>query len=283
MTRVHFPRIGSLLIDDRGFIRLENRPLALPIPDLENDEVPLDITRSQTYYTVDAYVDALLSCHDSRLQYPLNAVNGHGDCVSQMCAMVLMRALRHKFFQAKLNHGPFTPVHTDLHASNILVDDHWNVTCFIDLEWTAVLPLEFIQPPHWLTAKAVDEIDVDEYNKVREDFMEIFEGEERRVGRQNDNVRCSAIMNATWKLGTFWYVLALQSPTGLHSLLYDRIQSRFHEMDESKTEFYISIYPFWTENANDFIRKKVRDKAVYDKKLWEVFNPDQNCSLEQAA
>lgn len=281
MTRVRFPRIGSFVIDDRGLVRLENRPLTLEIQDLENDGIPLDIPRSCTYYTVDAYVNALLSCHDRRLQHQPNAVNDAGDCVSQMCALVLLRALRPQLFDSMLNRGPFAPVLTDLNFNNIIVDDDWNVTCIIDLEWTAVLPLEFIRTPRWLTSQAVDEIDVDRYNMLREEFMEIFANEERRLGLHDDEFRCSSIMNKTWELGTFWYVLALQSPTGLHPLLYDRIQPRFHKMDENSTEFYLSIYPHWTENANAFIKKKVQDRSAYDGKLWEVFNGHSNCYTEQ--
>ena len=272
MTRVHFPRIGSFIINDQGLIRLENRPLTLEIQDLENDGIPLNVPRARTYCTVDAYVDALLSCHDSRLQHQPNAVNDAGDCVSQMCALVILRALHPRFFDPKLNHGHFAPSLTDLNFNNMIVDDDWNVTCIIDLEWTAVLPLEFIRTPRWLTNQAVDEVDVDQYNKLREEFMEIFETEERRLGRYNDNFRCSSIVNTTWKLSTFWYVLALQSPTGLHTFLNDRIQPRFHKTDEDSTDFYLSLYPYWTENANAFIQKKVQDKITYDKTLWEVFN-----------
>jgi hypothetical protein len=31
-------------------------------------------------------------------------------------------------------HGPFPLQLTDLHASNIFVDEDWNITCLIDLE-----------------------------------------------------------------------------------------------------------------------------------------------------
>ncbi len=271
MTRIHYHRVGSFIIDDQGLLRLENRHLTLEIQDLENDGIPLDIPRGRTFCTADAYVDALLSCHDSRLQHQPNAVNDAGDCVSQMCALVLLRALRPRFFDPKLNHGPFAPVLTDLNVHNIFVDDDWNVTCIIDLEWTAVLPLEFIRTPRWLTSQAVDEINVDNYNVSREEFMGIFEKEEGYLGRCDDNFRCSSIVNRTWTLGTFWYVLALQSSTGLHTLLYDRIQPRFHKVDEDSTDFYISTYQYWTENANAFIKKKVEDKIAYDEKLCEVF------------
>lgn len=31
---------------------------------------------------------------------------------------------------------------TDLHGSNILVDDRWNVTAIIDLEWICARPIK---------------------------------------------------------------------------------------------------------------------------------------------
>jgi len=283
MTRIHYYRVRSFIIDDQGLLGLENRPLTLEIQDLENDGIPLDTPRGRTFCTVDAYVDTLLSCHDSRLQYQPNAVNDAGDCVSQMCALVLLRALRPRFFDPKLNHGPFAPVLTDLNVHNIFVDDDWNVTCIIDLEWAAVLPLEFIRTPRWLTSQAVDEIDVDHYNVSREEFMGIFEKEEGCLGRYDDNFRCSSIVNRTWTLGTFWYVLALQSSTGLHPLLYDRIQPRFHKVDEDSTDFYLSTYHYWAEDANAFIKKKVQDRIAYDKKLREVFDGHPNYYAKRAA
>lgn len=294
MARVHLPRIGSFLIDNQGYIRLENRPLTLDVQDLENNCIPLGIPRDRIYSTVDAYVDSLLSYHDNRLRYQPNAVNDAGDCATQMCALVLMRALRQQFFDTKLNHA-FAICLTDLNINNILVDNDWNITHIIDLEWSAVLPLEFIRTPHWLTNQAVDEINVDEYSQLREEFMAIFEGEERNLAMDKGNFRCSSILNATWALGTFWYVLALQSLTGLHPLLYERIMPHFdktrgrefwksHDLWKSHsfwksaefwndTEFYLDVYPYWTKDAKGFIRQKVEDKKTYDEELREVFDP----------
>ncbi|KAJ0127283.1 Uncharacterized protein HZ326_29615 [Fusarium oxysporum f. sp. albedinis] len=48
---------------------------------------------------------------------------------------------------------------TDLHASNIFVDEEWNVTCFVDLEWISALPVEMLAVPYWLTGCKIDEIE----------------------------------------------------------------------------------------------------------------------------
>jgi hypothetical protein len=134
--------------------------------------------------------------------------------MSQMSALALMRTLSRQFFDHNLNNGPFIFRLTDLHASNILVDKDWNIKCLIDLEWAASLPLEFMQTPSWLTSQAVDEIDAEAYNTLRE---------EEKLSA-NKRLRCSSVMRNSWNLGGFWYTLALRSPTGLHTLFYDRIQ-----------------------------------------------------------
>lgn len=126
MSRIHFPRIGSFIIEDNGVLRLQNRPLTLEIQSLENDGIPVNIRRDEIYSTVETYIDRLLSCHDSRLRHQPNAVNDVGDCAAQMCALVLMRTLRQQFFDPHLDHGPFAPCLTDLSLNNILVDSEWN-------------------------------------------------------------------------------------------------------------------------------------------------------------
>lgn len=135
------PRIGSFTLDDDGFLRLVNRPLTQELQSLENECIPVNIPRNQPFFSVDSYVNSLLSYHDDRLEYQPNAVNGPGDCATQMTALAFMRTVRPHFFSPSLNHGPFVFCLTDLHASNIFVDKDWNIKCVIDLEWAASLPV----------------------------------------------------------------------------------------------------------------------------------------------
>ncbi len=275
ISRVGFSRIGSFIIDDQGFIRLENRPLTLEIQDLENNEIPIDIPRDRTYNTVDSYTNALLSCHDKRLRFQPNAVHNGADCAAQMSALTMMRAVHQEFFRPELNHGPFCARLTDMNINNLIVDENWNIKYYIDLEWTAILPPEFMQPPSWLTGQAVDEINSEEYNKRREEFMDIFEEEEECLHKVKSGLRYSSIMKTGWGIGTFWYVLALRSPTGLHSIFYDRIQPRFCKEHNDDVHFYTSTYVYWTCNATAFMKRKVQDKEIYDKKLGEMFQSTQ--------
>lgn len=134
MAQVPFPRIGSLVIDDSGFLQLANRPLTLEIQDLESEGIPLDIPRDRPYYTVGLYVDNLLHCHDNRLRHQLNAVNNIGDSASQTAALTILRAVRPDLFRRSLNYGPFVMLLTDINRHNLIVDRNWSIACHIDLE-----------------------------------------------------------------------------------------------------------------------------------------------------
>lgn len=273
IARIPHLQIGSFIIEDHGFLHLANRPLTLEIVDLGNDAIPINIPRERVYHTVDSYVNDLLSCHDKRLRFQPNAIHDGPDAITQMSALAIMRAMRPDLFDPQLNSGPFHARLTDTNGSNLIVDKDWNIKCFIDLEWTAVLPAEFMQPPAWLTSQAVDEICIEDYDSRRREFMEIFEEEEQKCMPQVEGrFRLSSTMRASWDMGTFWYVLALRSPTGLHSVFYDRMQPLFSKEHGDNGQFYVATYPYWTRNVNRFLVRKIQDKENYDKMLQAVFD-----------
>ncbi|KAK2798120.1 hypothetical protein FQN50_008931 [Emmonsiellopsis sp. PD_5] len=304
LSRKPLPKIGSFIIDDDGILCLENRPLTVELQVLENEHIPLDnvIPRQQTFHGVDSYVNRLLSMHDTRLRHQPNAVNNIADCAGQMSALAMMRTVAHEFFDCDLNHGPFIYMLTDLHASNIFVDEYWNIKFLIDLEWAASLPLEFMQPPSWLTNEQCDVIDATRYNELREEFTEILEEEEReeeggggdtkirveqkkeesvhRHENENENMcarlRLSTVMKKTWDRGAFWYILALRSPTGLNTLFYDRIQPLYALGHANEGQFYLITHRYWTRGADSIVRQKVADKEVYDRKLRKEFGEDED-------
>jgi hypothetical protein len=69
-----------------------------------------------------------------------------------MAARVVLRALLHRHIGRERRAGHFLLQLTDLHQSNVLVDENWEVTCLIDLEWLCSLPEGNLAPPilaHW--------------------------------------------------------------------------------------------------------------------------------------
>lgn len=71
----------------------------------------------------------------------------------------------------------------------------------------------------WLTNKAVDEIteEAEEYDAMRKEFIDILASEENLgnsvSARDSGKPQLWTIMEESWTLGTFWYSLALASPT----------------------------------------------------------------------
>ena len=281
VTRLPLPRIGSFMIDNDGFLQLTNRPLSLEIQDLENERIPTNMARDYTYCTVNSYVMDILGVHNSRLINQPNAVNDTGDYLYQASALTAMQATIPSFFQRKFDRGPFVLSLTDLHPSNIFVDENWHITALIDLEWACVRPIELFKVPIF-TAQAVDEIAAapDNYEKVQAEFIEhLIVGEEKRSGptdlNSNDGeTRLSTIIKKRWESGTFWYSLALASPTGLFSIFYKQIQPRFLKHCSEQDTFHQVMPWYWSQ---DFVRigaNKLSDKKEYDIQLEQEFQVD---------
>ncbi|RAK95374.1 uncharacterized protein BO80DRAFT_459816 [Aspergillus ibericus CBS 121593] len=212
----------------------------------------VDMPRDYTYCTTDAYVAS---------------------------ALAAMRAIFPLFFRRDLRRGPFFFTLTDLHQSNILVDKYWHITCLIDLEWGCSLPAEMIQPPHWFTNKAVDQMDAAEYNDIRLEFMNILEEEERALkdtGLTLEPESVSSIMNQTWESGTFWFSLALTSPTGIFSLFHKHIQPIMTKHCPDHGAFHEIMPWYWTTDTVGIARRKLADKKEYDNRLREAFSISNN-------
>jgi hypothetical protein len=100
----------------------------------------------------------MLTLHENSFLSNPNAVYDDDDCRGQMAARALLRMLSHYYIERKRCNGPFYLQFTDLHASNIFVDEQWNITCLMDLEWVCVLPAEMLAVPYWLSGHGIDEI-----------------------------------------------------------------------------------------------------------------------------
>lgn len=170
-------RIGSFTIDNAGFISLSNRPLTLRLQALENEGIPTNIRRLQTFESTEYYALDLLAYHDNRLLHQPNSMNGEMDGRRQMSVIRLMRSTLPQFINFKTRHGPFVFGLPDFHTSNIFVDKEWHVTSLIDLEWACSHPLEMLRPPYWLTGQNLDRLDGDHFetfSTVQEEFMAEF-------------------------------------------------------------------------------------------------------------
>lgn len=252
LGRIPLLRIGSFALDDQGLLSLTNRPLTLRLQVLENEGVPTNIARTDSYTTADSYMLDLLAYHDNLLRHRPNSINDRLDCRAQMAVMTGMRAVVPHFINRDLRNGPFLFTLTDLNQTNIFVDKEWHVKYLIDLEWACSLPMKMQNPPHWLTNRGVDQLEGEHlaaYNDVREEFMEAFENEERlqhATLREKDNLLRTRTMRRAWETGGYFYFHALESTTGLFNLFLQHIWPKFPASTAARMGFDEAVSPFWS-------------------------------------
>lgn len=272
LARFQFPRIGSLTMDNSGVISLRNRPLTLYLHQLENAAIPTNLPRHLTYTTSDTYLLDILACHDNRMRYRPNTILDYSDGQSQLSALTIMRALLPHFTKRERRHGSFSLMLTDLHPSNIIVDENWHITCLLDLEWACSRPTEMLHPPHWLTGRAIDQISGEHliaYSERHDEFMTEFEKEERAY---DTSTPFADMMRAGWKTGNFWYFNALESFSGLYTLFLQHIQPMYGETAAKDwKEFERVVAPYWAPSSSEFISEKLREREHYMEQIKDVF------------
>ncbi|GAB1205928.1 hypothetical protein APSETT445_004607 [Aspergillus pseudonomiae] len=215
-----------------------------------------------------------MKCHDNRLYYQPNAIHSINDGEEQFAALTMMRGLLHQFVSRQYRDGPFVLTLTDLHPSNIFVDEDWHVTSLIDLEWACSFPVELQTPPYWLSGRPIDDIEHGEhlrtFEKIINEFIDIFEEQEKRL--QGPNAVQAQIMRQCWVKGSFWYFQATHSPKGLLNVFNEHIQCRFCEEHCTQRVFDRTVSPYWCVGAEDFIQKKVEEDTKYKDRLRRRFD-----------
>ena len=280
LSQSPLPRIGSWTLDSNGVLQLTNRPLTLRLQQFENEQIPTNIDRTLTYSATDSYYLDLLSCHDNRIRYQSNSMNDEKDGRAQMANLTIMRALLSHFTNRGFRHGPFVFKFTDLHQSNIFVDDNWHIKCLIDLEWACSLPVETLRPPYWLTSCPADDLvgqRLDSFSEAYHEFMEIFEEEEKSFPMMNGVASYRTnIMRRGWEIGNFWYFQALDSPKGLYNIFRDHIQPIFAPSHNVDSDFPRIVSEYWTADVTEVISTKLQDKEIYEEMLRQNFEDASN-------
>lgn len=279
LAKVPQPRIGSWTIDDGGQISLTNRPMLCHLNQLENWSIPSGIPRNKTYTSADSFYLDILAGHDNRLRYQGNATFSENDARAQATDLVLMRSLLHQFTNRHLCDGPFVMQLTDMHSSNILVDEDWNIKYVIDLEWACSLPLDALHPPFWLTGEAVDQLHGDNYDSFEEQyskFVGVLQQEEKNaLLHHNGNLYSrGATMKTVLSDGRYWYLNALQSPKGLFNIFRTHLQPQFDKV--SSNVLHAGVSSFWTPKMASFIQTKLDDHTQYLKEVADIFNSEKS-------
>lgn len=227
--------------------------------------------KDETYSCTEPFVADMLTLHQNYFFSNPNAVLDAADCRGQMAIHTLLHMLSHHYIKRERRYGPYALQFIDLHASNILVDDSWNVTCVIDLEWICSLPIEMLAVPYWLTGCSIDEIECDEYNKfdqVRQEFMEAFTQEEEQMPIKHE-VFLADSMQEMWESKGVWFWHSIDSVNAMLEVVADHIYPRFSLRMGPKLEGMLAS--LWCERSDEVVEKKIQDLKLYDEELRRQF------------
>lgn len=271
LARIPQPRIGSFQFHNDCTVTLTNRPLTCSTMILENDGTPRVMSPNDTYSCTEPFVADMLNMHDNRLLSNPNAIDDEQECRSQMATRTLLRCLVHHFISRERRNGPFLLQFTDLHASNLFVDQDWNITCLVDLEWVCALPSEMISAPYWLSGVGIEEITeehLENYKGIVQEFIRIV----RDTGSETHG-HCSmlaGIMRDMWDSQGIWCWYCLESVNAMYFLAADHICPRFSTAFSENTEQILS--GLYCEDSDKVVAKKVEDQNRYVRELRGLFN-----------
>ena len=271
LARIPQPRIGAFQFHDDCSLTLTNRPLTCSMVILENDGAPRTMQRTETYSCTEPFVADMLTLHDNQFLSDPNIAYDEADCRGNMAAKTLLRAISHLYIKRANRNGPYLLQLTDLHASNIFVDEMWNVTCLIDLEWVCALPSEMLAVPYWLTGCKLDEIKDDrleEYDAVRREFVDVVKAEERKMGTSR-SLSPSVSMEEMWDTKGVWFWYCVESVNAMYYLVADHLCPQFGESLSSKVEGVLSS--FWCKNSEGAVQEKMAHLGKYEEDLRRKF------------
>ncbi|KAM0245153.1 hypothetical protein ACHAQJ_010641 [Trichoderma viride] len=266
--------IGSFQFVESGVITLTNRPLTSSIVTLENEGAQRTIQSNQVYHSTEDFVVDTLKLHDNAFISNPNAACDDEECYSHMAARASLRAVSHHYIRREQRNGPYFLQFTDLTRSNIFVDDDWNITCLLDLEWISALPVEMISVPYWLSGcDKIDGLtgeDLTKFMAVRREFMHQFKQEEDEMKMEHDTSLTAAI-NHGWTSRSlwFWYTMNTGSTT-LYPIVKRYIYGSFSvgENDADKTAGVLSA--LWRHDSAIIARKKRDDYSGYIHELEQL-------------
>ncbi|KAI1175571.1 phosphotransferase family protein [Nemania sp. FL0916] len=200
LSRLKFPRIGSLVEHEDGKISVSGRPLTqnmnslIQLTDMPPTLLP---SPSQTYTNVDEWYTALADMHMAQLVFQHNdAVEDEDDARDKYVARQLFRQLassgrltsEDKLEGDDKDSAGFLIYSSDLRPSNILIDKDLQIVGIIDWEFAYAAPALFaFDPPWWLLLRLPECFDgkykawMKAYEPRLETFLRLLEVEEEKM------------------------------------------------------------------------------------------------------
>ncbi|KAF5227862.1 hypothetical protein FAUST_11482 [Fusarium austroamericanum] len=261
-------------------IALSNRPLTCTVAVFEQQGAPRTIPEDRVYQNTDSFASDMLTLHDNYLLHDPHAVRNKADARERMALRTLIRSVAHFFVLPERRSGPYLLQPTDLHPSNVFVDEQWNVTCLIDLEWICALPLEMMSVPSWITNCTLDEIAerYEDFDNARKEFLSIMDKELQHVQMEHD-IQITRVMRESWESKGVWYWFCIESVNCWLFVFESHILPMFSSAKELVKDLK-KMSLLWHKDARKHIQTKAADERRYQLELRSLLKPDQSESKE---
>ncbi|KAM4065851.1 aminoglycoside phosphotransferase [Hirsutella rhossiliensis] len=159
--------------------------------------------------------------------------------------------------------------------SNIFVDDNWEVTALIDMEWMCTLPVEMLSVPYWLTNCSIDDITDDNYGvfeETRRTFLAIMDEESKSIPMEH-GLELTRTMRRGWDSKGVWFWSCLKSVNAWLFLFEDHIAPRFSAERGFITELK-KVSMFWRDEVDQVVKTKVDEEEQFQAELRELFDKE---------
>ena len=262
------PRIGSFCFDPAdGTVSLGNRPLMCATVQLESAGARRTIPPGQTYDRADVYAADVLALQDSHFLANPHAVRDTKDARERLAMRTLWRTVARGFAQRDARPGNIPQL--DLAVGNLVVDDDWNVTCLLGLDWMAVLPTPALAVPHWLTGCKLHQIRgarYDAYDSARRVFLEVMRQQQPAAGNA---VALAQVLEGSWQSRAVWFWASLRSTSAWVFLFEDHILPFF--APGTTVSQIAKAASFWDADVDTVVERKLADEAQYQAELRQLF------------
>lgn len=280
LARLPQQRIGSFSFNPVDCtVALTNRPLTCAMVQLETAGATRTVPPAQTFDRADVYVADMLTLHDNYFMANPHAVRDYNDARERLAMRTLWRTISHRLV---VNSAPrvedMKVPQLDIALSNLVVDDDWNVTCLLGLDWMAVLPASALSVPHWLTGCKLHQIRgerFETYDSARRVFLEVMR---QQQDSQKNSVETVEALEHSWQSRAVWFWSSLRSTSAWVFLFEDHILPYF--APGTTVSQLSEVASFWDANIDDIVDEKLADEAQYQADLRQLFEADDEIDDE---
>ncbi|KAH7176282.1 hypothetical protein EDB81DRAFT_34465 [Dactylonectria macrodidyma] len=276
LTKKTYSKIGSFLFNNNGTATLSNRPIYNAIVQLERDGVSPVMSRDRTFTSSTDFVEAVLKIQDDRVVKHPHAILNELHCREQMGFRTLLHGLIRHLISLEFCKGTFVAQIHDFDVDHFMVDEDWNIVCVLDIGSIAILPIEMVHEPEWLTGVLVDE-DEDSVpaDVTRPAFIEVIGDRQKelnvRIHGPTGPILLADVMTEAWESKAYWLLITLTTSFNMSDIAGPELLPTFSDLsDEEIEEVDVAL---WGPDPASVVQRAMHNREHYIRQIVAKFGP----------